>query len=161
MARHPQRSWSVILQQAWNLRLKDRHDETEGHQLQEMGEAVRLGQRSDVTYASDIMLENVPMGHVVSLSIAVEYVANGDMVLITAADLSVIIRTIGQTKIIIIGETRKMVTAKRIIIMEMDRLPQRLNSYGFFINIAIILPRIFLIVNLFISFRQWFACPNQ
>ena len=26
MARHPQRSWSVILQQAWNLRLKDRHE---------------------------------------------------------------------------------------------------------------------------------------
>ena len=26
MLRHPQRSWSVILQQAWNLRLKDRHD---------------------------------------------------------------------------------------------------------------------------------------
>ena len=26
MARHPQRSWSVILQQAWNLRLKDRQD---------------------------------------------------------------------------------------------------------------------------------------
>ena len=26
MARHPQRSWSVILQQAWNLWLKDRHD---------------------------------------------------------------------------------------------------------------------------------------
>ena len=27
MSRHPQRSWSVILQQAWNLRLKDRHRE--------------------------------------------------------------------------------------------------------------------------------------
>ena len=26
MARHPQRSWSVILQQAWNLRLKDKND---------------------------------------------------------------------------------------------------------------------------------------
>ena len=26
MSRHPQRSWSVILQQAWNLRLKDRHE---------------------------------------------------------------------------------------------------------------------------------------
>ena len=26
MARHPQRSWSVILQQAWNLRLKDRNE---------------------------------------------------------------------------------------------------------------------------------------
>ena len=26
MSRHPQRSWNVILQQAWNLRLKDRND---------------------------------------------------------------------------------------------------------------------------------------
>ena len=30
MARHPQRSWSVILQQAWNLRLRDRSNREDG-----------------------------------------------------------------------------------------------------------------------------------
>ena len=46
MARHPLRSWAVILQQAWNLRLRDRHRDDQNRS----GSEHRKNKRRDICF---------------------------------------------------------------------------------------------------------------
>ena len=51
MSRHPQRSWSVILQQAWNLRLQDRQDNNRRSSSSHSGGSSR---RKDICFCYNV-----------------------------------------------------------------------------------------------------------